>query len=70
MDPNQAREGGFTPLYIAAYNGLSRVVRLLLSQPGVDINATDDYGDSPMSGAKKQGHTEIVKKLEEAGAKE
>ena len=55
-------------MHIAAYRGKVEVVRLLLSQPGLDINTADNDGDSPLSGAKEKGHTEIVEMLKRAGA--
>jgi ankyrin repeat protein len=36
------------------------MVRLLLSVPGVDINASSQFGDTPISLAAEQGHEKAV----------
>ena len=57
-----------TPLNWASYQGHVEVVRLLLSQPNIDLNNKDDWNDSPLGGAKNNNHTEVVQLLTEAGA--
>ena len=42
------RTKGWTPLHLAAYYGQGRVVALLLSQQGVDINAITWFGATPL----------------------
>lgn len=45
------------------------IVRILVKH-GADVNFIDRYGESVLTRAKKSGHTEIIKILEQAGAKE
>ena len=54
---------GFTPLMTAAAEGLVDVVRLLLTY-GADRNLEDQDGDTALSFAKRNGHTEVVELLE------
>ena len=54
---------GFTPLMTAAAEGLLDIVRLLLVH-GADRNLEDQDGDTALSFAKRNGHTEVVELLE------
>jgi ankyrin repeat protein len=44
-------------------------VKALLAR-GADVNARNHLGDTVLSGATDMGHTEMIKILKEAGAKE
>jgi ankyrin repeat protein len=54
---------GFTPLMTAAAEGLAEVVRLLLGA-GADRDIKDVDGDTALSFAQQNGHTEVVELLE------
>jgi len=56
---------GFTPLMTAAAEGLVSVVRLLLAA-GADVDLVDKDGDTALSFARQNGHTEVVALLEPA----
>lgn len=60
---------GRTPLVIAAYYNKIDAVKLLLSTPGVDVNASSDFGASPLHFAAHRGHLEVVQILLAKGAK-
>jgi ankyrin repeat protein len=44
-------------------------VRLLLEQPGIQINAQDSEGRTALTAATSEGHPEIAQLLREHGAK-
>ncbi len=52
-----------TPLYIAAFSGHIAVVRVLLSEPGIDVNLAQEKGVTPLLIAAQCGHVEIVRLL-------
>ncbi len=54
---------GRTPLVIAAYYNKIESVKLLLSTPGVDVNASSDFGATALHFAAHRGHVEVVKLL-------
>ncbi|CAI8024818.1 Ankyrin repeat domain-containing protein 29, partial [Geodia barretti] len=61
-------QNGFSPLYVASYNGHSDVVEILL-EAGADVHqATTKDGSVPLGIAAQEGHTETVQRLLEAGA--
>jgi len=60
---------GRTPLVIAAYYNKIDAVKLLLSTPGVDVNAASDFGASALHFAAHRGHLDVVKLLLAKGAK-
>ena len=56
-----------TPLFEAATNGHTDIVRLLLDK-GAKPNISDYYGDCPLKAAALKGHKEVVKLLIDHGA--
>jgi ankyrin repeat protein len=56
-------------LHLAAEMGQKAIVEMLLAR-GADINAKTDKGNTPLSLAKENKHTEIVELLRRHGAKE
>ena len=59
---------GFTALLFASRGGNSEIVDLLISK-GADIYLKSKHGTSALGIAIVNGHTDIVKRLREAGAK-
>jgi ankyrin repeat protein/serine/threonine protein kinase len=58
---------GMTPLFIAAENRRTAVVRLLL-RAGAGVNTTNKSGEMPLHIAVHEGHAEVVQLLLGAGA--
>ncbi|KAL8856097.1 MAG: hypothetical protein Q9178_007292 [Gyalolechia marmorata] len=59
---------GTTPLHIAAGQGHTDVVELLLKH-GADLDATDDDGHKAFFRAVREGHAKVIKVLLEHGSK-
>jgi ankyrin repeat protein len=59
---NKVDDHGDTPLILAAYNGFSDIVTLLLEN-GADPNIHNKNGEIPLEYAVDEGHEEIVKLL-------
>jgi len=57
---------GVEPLFMASFEGHSKVVEILISK-GVDANIIDDIGWTALHVASIQGHTKIIKLLIEHG---
>src|SRR5713226_5507731 len=62
-----ARSNGRMPLFIAAGEGRSDVVRYLLTE-GADVNAREKFGDTALTEATYYGHVALVKELLAHGA--
>jgi hypothetical protein len=58
-DINKARDDGFTPLFIAAENGHSEVVKHLLAKEGIEVNKAANNGFTPLHVAARKGHVNI-----------
>lgn len=58
---------GSTAAFTAAAGGSLPVMEMLVSK-GVDLNATNSYGDFPLEAATENGHTEIASFLKAHGA--
>ena len=56
-------------LFRATREGNTDMVRSLLSSPGVDVNAKDESGSTPLLEAARFGHDNICRMLIAAGAK-
>ena len=54
---------GMSGLHIVAACNYGELLELLLSQPGVDVNITDDGNCSPLMEACYRGHETIVRRL-------
>ena len=55
-------------LFRATREGNTDVVRSLLATPGIDVNATDERGSTPLLEAARYGHDDICRILIAAGA--
>ena len=55
-------------LFRATREGNTDMVRSLLSAPGIDVNATDERGSTPLLEAARYGHDDICRILIAAGA--
>ena len=61
---DQRDSQGSTGLMVAARNGHEAVVELLLQQPGLEVNLTDEeYHRTSLHEASIEGHTAIVRML-------
>ncbi|CAN0454035.1 unnamed protein product, partial [Ectocarpus fasciculatus] len=67
-DLNWRDEYGSTPLHVAAFRGLDRVVSTLLLREEVFTNALDNGGATPLMDACGCGHLSVVNTLLAAGA--
>jgi len=55
-------------LFRATREGNTDMVRSLLSAPGIEVNATDEKGSTPLLEAARYGHDNITRMLIAAGA--
>ncbi len=62
-----SRSNGSMPLFIAAGEGRSDVVRYLLAE-GADVNARERFGDTALTEAAYYGHLPLIKELLSHGA--
>lgn len=63
-DINKKTKLGFTPLYLAAFYGYSKVLKYLLRQDEIEVDATIKYnGETVLHAAIMQGKYEIVENL-------
>jgi ankyrin repeat protein len=58
-DVDKPKNNGCTPLFAAAEQGKTEVVKLLL-RGGADKNKANNYGTTPLMKAKRNGHQAIV----------
>ena len=57
-----------TALFWASFKGNKDLVKLLLAQPGIKLDAINIDGDTALMAAAEHGHAEIVEMLLKAGA--
>ncbi len=57
-------QNGNTPLHVAALNGYTDIVRILLEQPGIDTSRTNNDGKTALDLAQAKKFTEIAQLLE------
>ena len=55
--------GGWTPLYIAAYHDNAECIEQLLLQKNIDVNIQDLHERTPLFHAPEQDHTGLIKVL-------
>ncbi|MEK6237918.1 MAG: ankyrin repeat domain-containing protein [Planctomycetales bacterium] len=68
-DPNLLTNQGMTPLYLAAFLGLDRVVEVLLTDNRVDVAAADADQSTPLHAAANGGSAEVTQRLLDRKAK-
>lgn len=64
-DINTQRRLGFTPISIASEHGRAEVVKLLLKQPGIEPSLRNNYGDTAIMLAKRNGHEFIARLIQD-----
>ncbi|MDR0734867.1 MAG: ankyrin repeat domain-containing protein [Elusimicrobiota bacterium] len=55
---------GNTPLHLAVWNGRATMARLLLAQPGIDVQIRNDFGKTALDIAREKNNGEIINILE------
>ncbi len=65
LDVNGKNLLGATPLHLAARQGHTAIVQMLLAA-GADPNAADERGNKPADMARRRGHGALVQRLEAA----
>ena len=63
-DRNVCDYDGRTPLHVSAAEGRVECVRILL-QGGADKEQQDRWGNTPVSEARREGHPDVAKIIEE-----
>lgn len=59
-DLNASDENGWTALHIAAREGNVEIVRLLLAQPGIEVNSMNKWKSTPLMIAAGSGNLAII----------
>lgn len=62
-DVNQAAEDGRTPLHAAGMRGHAAAAEVLLQRDGINVNARDKFGRTPLLVAARYGRTDMVARL-------
>jgi ankyrin repeat protein len=65
-DLDARQGGGWTPLMLAAANGMAASVQLLLAA-GADWTLANDAGQTAVALAREYGHTAVAERLAHAG---
>ena len=52
-----------SPFILAAHDGNVEGVRILLSEPGMDMNQKEKYGGTALMGASVSGHIDVLNLL-------
>ena len=67
-DPSLRGKNRSTPLHLAARRGNDEIVKVLLDQPSVKIDAKDDSGKTALHLACSKGHRKVCEMLMNFGA--
>lgn len=67
-DPNPRDERGRTPLHIALQEESEKALASLLAHPGLDVNAVNQAGETPLMLAALKGRLDWVQALARRGA--
>jgi len=67
VNVNEADKDGFTPLFIAAQNGYSEILSLLVEKAQANVNQTNKSGTTPLFIAAERGHGQVARFLVEKG---
>lgn len=67
-DPNAAAPHGYTPLMLACTHGSAAMRRLLMHAKGVNLNATNEDGNTALILAAQQCNATLLQELISAGA--
>lgn len=68
VNTKAVREGKYTAVHVATFRGYSEMIKCLVEQCGLDINAIDKYGQSPLHKATAYSKSDIALLLLELGA--
>lgn len=68
VDPNSRDERGQVALYVALRDGSPRCARLLAGAKGLDVDATNAVGETPLMMAALRGDEAVARLLLERGA--
>jgi len=69
LDPNTRDEQGLVGLYLALRAGSFSVAQALLAAPGLEVDALNPAGETPLMMAALRGHAEWAEKLLARGAR-
>lgn len=61
--PRLENKKGWTALHIASFNGNINIVKLLVNANGINVNQDGPLQLTPIHGAARNGHTEVVQML-------
>lgn len=68
VDPNSRDDKGQVALYVALRESSAQVVEVLLEQPDLDIDATNEAGETPLMMAALRGDVASMRRLLDRGA--
>ncbi|RWD59221.1 MULTISPECIES: ankyrin repeat domain-containing protein [unclassified Mesorhizobium] len=59
-DINQADEGGWSALHLAAHNARMAALEALIAHPAIDVNSRNRWKSTPLSLAAAKGHYDCI----------